>query len=393
MVDIYEKKRKNLYDKDKRKGREDMKRKKVITVLLCIMLLGTSGFTGYRIGKNNGKSTLQTGNTAVERTVESQGVAVVNLDTGISDGNTQVYYGEQIINFPNDNFIYTSLEDARNGIEEGRYGAYIIIPSDFSENVESLNTVPAASQLQYAVSEDVSADAREDLLGDVLQFGEQLNSQMSYMYLCNIMDEFHAAQDEAAMVMNNDITDKEAIQGIQASDLVSMVPVPELKQQEDTTIPLDISDYTEENAQLIQAVDSAYRENLSEASAQLSDLRTAGNELVSSLKEISEGVGKINLLSDADGQLLYRDGIRNLQDTLLAYNGEKTAEQNSRLAQIAQIQNVTEQLDTNLQQCIENYNQRIEAAGIQNLNSYGREMEAQLPKLQWKEAEAEDGTT
>ena len=185
---------------------------------------------------------------------------------------------------------------------------------------------------------------------------------------------------------------EEAIQGIQASDLVSMVPVPELKQQEDTTIPLDISDYTEENAQLIQAVDSAYRENLSEASAQLSDLRTAGNELVSSLKEISEGVGKINLLSDADGQLLYRDGIRNLQDTLLAYNGVKTAEQNSRLAQIAQIQNVTEQLDTNLQQCIENYNQRIEAAGIQNLNSYGREMKAQLPKLQWKEAEAEDGT-
>ena len=49
MVDIYEKKRKNLYDKDKRKGREDMKRKKVITVLLCITLLGTSGFTGYRI--------------------------------------------------------------------------------------------------------------------------------------------------------------------------------------------------------------------------------------------------------------------------------------------------------------------------------------------------------
>ena len=53
---------------------------------------------------------------------------------------------------------------------------------------------------------------------------------------------------------------------------------------------------------------------------------------------------------------------------------------------------MTEQLDTNLQQCIENYNQRIEAAGIQNLNSYGREMKAQLPKLQWKEAEAEDGT-
>ena len=60
MVDIYEKKRKNLYDKDKRKGREDMKRKKVITVLLCITLLGTSGFTGYRIGKINGNTTLQT---------------------------------------------------------------------------------------------------------------------------------------------------------------------------------------------------------------------------------------------------------------------------------------------------------------------------------------------
>ena len=56
------------------------------------MLLGTSGFTGYQIGKINGNTTLQTGNTAVERTVESQGVAVVNLDTGISDRNTHVSY-------------------------------------------------------------------------------------------------------------------------------------------------------------------------------------------------------------------------------------------------------------------------------------------------------------
>lgn len=100
MVDIYEKRERIYTTKTKEKGREDMRRKKVITVLLCITLLGTSSFTGYRIGKINGNTTLQTGNTAVERTVESQGVAVVNLDTGISDGNTQVYYGEQIINFP-----------------------------------------------------------------------------------------------------------------------------------------------------------------------------------------------------------------------------------------------------------------------------------------------------
>lgn len=268
-----------------------MKKHRIGAVLLCAALCIASGASCFLAGNQWGKKSTQSSESSLQQNTDGEHtIAVVNLDTGIELSGEQVYYGEKIIEFPSDDFIYTALEDARRGVDDGRYAAYIIVPSDFSRSVESLNGTPSSAQLQYALSEEISGDERAELLYEVLQFGELLNSQMSYMYLCNIMDEFHDAQDEAAMVMHNDAADQEAIAQIQAHDLIALVPIPDLEQPEDHTKELDVTEYLEANRSLIEDVDAQYQDNLADAKQQLDTLKESGSLLAEELSILSESI-------------------------------------------------------------------------------------------------------
>lgn len=366
-----------------------MNKRKVIAAALCLLLAAGSSLGGYAFGQRSGKA--QAGEDTSSVRAEDSGVqdtiAVVNLDSGVLENGEQTYYGEQIIEFPDDNFIFTSLEDARAGIENGRYGAYIIIPSDFSESVASLNTVPSAAQIQYAVSDRVSGNEHSEILQQVLYFGEQLNSRMSYMYLCNIMDEFHGAQDEAAMVMRNDAADKEIIDRIQPYDLVGVTEVPELKRQEDTTKTMDVSGYVEENIGLISDIDGEYRSNLANAGMQLDQLKESGNVLVDTLRGVSDHVDEIQLLTAPDGQFLYQTGVNNLRSMLAGYN---TAQQAAGVRQnelLDQAEAKRQEFTTSLQQCIDNYNQQLDVWTQETLGRYREAVREQIPQLKLEETE------
>ena len=63
----------------------------------------------------------------------------------------------------------------------------------------------------------------------VLQFIDGLNDDLSYIYLENILSEYHSAQDTADTVMGNDLKDKEAIDQIKAGDLITAVQIPMLE--------------------------------------------------------------------------------------------------------------------------------------------------------------------
>ena len=366
-----------------------MNRNKVIAVILCLLLAVGSGLGGFVFGQRSGRAqadenALSAGADGVD---VQDTIAVVNLDSGVLVNGEQTYYGEQIIEFPDENFVFTSLEDARNGIENGRYTAYIIVPSDFSESVESLNTVPSAAQIQYAVSGHVSGDRQSEILQQVLQFGEQLNSQISYMYVCNIMNEFHGAQDEAAMVMRNDAADKEAIDRIQPYDLISMIAVPELKQQEDTTKAMDVSGYVEENVRLIADIDNEYRSNLASAGAQLNQLRESGRLLVDTLQELSDGIGSVDLLMDQNGQYLCQPGIESLRSTLTNYNTARRDSNDKQAGLLVQAETKRQELAVFLQQCIDSYNQQTDVWTQEMLGNYRDAVREQIPQLKLEEVE------
>lgn len=361
-----------------------MTRKKILVVLLCVVILAGSGIGGYTLGRRNERAEWnRTEKTEAEinRTAEQPVIAVVNLDSGVTVNGSQVYYGEKIIDFPDENFSYTSLEDARRGMEGDRYGAYIIIPSDFSECVESLNGMPDSAKIQYAITEHSEGNGHSELLQRVLRFGEDLNSQMSYMYLCSIMDEFHSAQDEAVTVMENDITDKAAIEQIQPSDLISMIAVPELVQPENTTRMADLTGYMQKNAGLIETIDSGYRNSLEDANLQLDGLKEDGNVLAEELQILSKSIGEIDLVADETGQPVYQTGIANLCTLIAAYNVGCQKRTNERLAMLGQAETQQQQAITLLEQSIADYNQKLDELSQEQIENYNQTVADQLPKL------------
>ena len=184
------------------------------------------------------------------REKESKRIAVVNLDEGVSKKGKRVNYAERISRFPGTNFEYASLEAARNGLKSGRFGAYIIIPAVFSKNVESINTMPQVSQLEYAVNKSCSGETQYELLYSVLSYLDSMNNNLSYMYVNNVLKEFHEAQDSAENIMENDARDKAAIDRIKPQDLVALVEVPQMRQEESTAEVLNLSGYTAKNTEL-----------------------------------------------------------------------------------------------------------------------------------------------
>lgn len=254
---------------------------------------------------------------------ESQAIAVVNLDEGSSSekGKEKIYYAERVIQFPDDgSFSYTSLEDARKGVEQGTYAAYIIIPATFSESIESINVKPKQAQLQYTLGSGLSADTRVGALYQVLTFGKVLNADISYMYLANLLRDFHDAQDGANTVMSNDLKDKAAIENIQASDLIKMVSLPSMEPEENTTQALDISKYTDESGKLIQDIDSAYQNNIDDTKTQLESIQERGKQFSDALEDLSQDVEEVQLLTDKQGQNPYDQDLALLKEYLATYN-------------------------------------------------------------------------
>ena len=117
------------------------------------------------------------------------------------------------------------------GFETGKYGAYVTIPATFSQSVESLNGTPQFSQIEYVINKSFSGKTQYELLYNVVSYTESLNDSLSYMYLDNILNEFHNAQDGASDVMSNDLRDKDAIDRIVASDLVALIEMPEIERR------------------------------------------------------------------------------------------------------------------------------------------------------------------
>ncbi len=98
---------------------------------------------------------------------ETETIAVVNLDEGVykqSRPDEIIYYSNELLKYNHTDFEVVSLESARNGILEGRFGAYVILPADFSEKIESVNYDPEKAALTYAVNPYLNSSAKERVI-------------------------------------------------------------------------------------------------------------------------------------------------------------------------------------------------------------------------------------
>ncbi|MFV0466354.1 MAG: hypothetical protein ACK5ML_09790 [Lachnospiraceae bacterium] len=315
-------------------------------------------------------------------------IAVVNLDEGSTASSEEtVYYAERIIQFPSEEFLYTSFEDARQGVQSGNYAAYIIIPSTFSSSIDSLNTTPIQAQLTYSLSPLLSGTAKAETIYQVLSFGESLKSDLSYMYLSNILQEFHTAQDSAEQVMENDQKDLNSILGIEPMDLIQLVSLPDLETEEYELIPLDISDYMNTNKSLIDDAEQDYIEKIKDSQSQLDDIKQNGNTLISELESLSENVDEVNLTTNKSGEKLYSAGLSSLEKALNEFNNDLSTEQTEVAGNLEELNSQISQIEVSLQKSIDDYNSKLMNENSDILDSYLEATIDNLPEVTCEKVE------
>ena len=251
-------------------------------------------------------------------------IAVVNLDVGIEKQNQQINYGSILLERVGSEIEITGLEDARQGIQSNLYGAYMIIPTTFSENVESILVAPQKSTLTYALSSNLESLDREEVKAEVQSIYDAFRANISQVYTSTILSEYHFAQDESTQIMARDQQDMEMLEGIRSEDLLELITISEMTTVENTIQELDLlGDFTHIQ-NLIEMIDYAYQGYLEQGEVQydemkqgLEDLTVQNEEAAHMLFEVNDYIaGLVRESTGAQGEaedILYEEIRNNLR--------------------------------------------------------------------------------
>ncbi len=287
----------------------------LVTFLLFIgMVIGILGMGQY--------TKIQTEKVAQAQMAKliTDKIAIVNLDTGVMVDEENVNYANKLLTDLEDNFLFTGLEDARTGYETGIYAGYMVIPATFSQGVVSLNDMPVRTEITYAINEELTPEVKEQVIYDVMEFMAELDDKISYMYMHSVMDEFHDAQDEADIVMKNDLAEKEAINAIEAKDLVTLAPATEITEVENNIEPVDVSEYMALNLELTSQVGTKYREYIMESEVEHQKLNESATSLMKEMSNMDPLISAIDFMHDSEGNSIYQQGKEELQQLFEAHN-------------------------------------------------------------------------
>ena len=308
------------------------KRLPKIIVIICATLVGIMiGITICMVTPIRNMTSNEKIEKEISQLVTSR-VAIVNLDEGVVVQEEKVNYAAKLLTDLESNFLITGLEDARKGFESGIYAGYMVIPATFSESVLSLNDTPVRAELSYAINNNLREDVKEQIIYDIIQFAAELNSEVSYMYMHAVLDEFHDAQNQASTVMNHDLREKEAINSIEANDLVTLVPVSEISQIPYDIEPVDILDYMSRNGELTRQVGEKYTEYIMESETEHQKINAEAVNLMEEMGNMDAIISGIDLSHDEEGNSIYEKGEEELQ-LLFAEHNQKIEEAEKQIGQ------------------------------------------------------------
>lgn len=297
-----------------------MKSKMVVfvTVLLWIIFIVVSLFIGYKLGVN---STDAEENTRYEP-LDVRTIAVVNLDEGISQDDKIINYANELIDYSNENLISTGLEDARSGVESGKYAAYVIILAAFSENVNSINGQPVKSEIQYELHSDLTSEAGLTVMSNIYRLVKNLNNNVSYIYVDSILSEFHIAQDDVEEVLNNGKAIRDAVDNITAGDISADVKLPSEKKMDYSPTTVDYGEYLKKNSNLIADIDKEYSDGYSKSIKEKEALDESADTLKKDISATNDMLKNVDVEVDSEGNYVYDTELTGLSSRLTAYNTE-----------------------------------------------------------------------
>lgn len=288
----------------------------IVILVICFFLLF---YMGMSIGGRH-----ETASAEVKENTRI--IAVVNMDQGIRLDRGITNYGTQMLNLTNEHYYSTSLEDARSGIETGKFAAYIIVPPDFSEKVWSINTTPEKSTLEYAINPNLQDSITLDVLYDVKGFEKTLNTNISYLYLYSILQEFHSGQTSAEAIMKNDKKDWENLNAIHSDELLQPLVFVELQPFEEYPDDVDLIARYQSIDKAMEELGSQYDAYISWAETDLDDILKKGKIVTEAMEGFHVAISDISLLEDNDGKPIYKEGKEAFFNELVQYNTELAEE-------------------------------------------------------------------
>ncbi|MBR5798735.1 MAG: hypothetical protein IKY23_01605 [Lachnospiraceae bacterium] len=248
-------------------------------------------------------------------------IAVVNLDEGIYEGNEKVFYFSELMNLEEDFFVPENLEAAREGINNGSYAAYILIPAEFSENAVSINGEPEKAILEFAMNPNLREDISRLTMSNIKNFEITLNTNMSYMYVQAILEEFHTVQDQAGLIMENDSEELQRIQEINAEDLLTEPDFEEVQWAEADLETVDFSSFYSKN----ETIEKELRENIEvfieEGEEAFSEIKEKENTVIDGVDKLYQVLAEVDIETDENGNIVYENGKNSLSNYLSEYDG------------------------------------------------------------------------
>lgn len=239
-------------------------------------------------------------------------IAVVNMDDGVSVGEEHINYASQLINFPNDRFTVTGLSDAKMGLENGRYAAYIIIPETFSASVTSVENNPRKVKLEYQFNSKLNEETKIQAVNDVNAFLNSMNSNVAYMFVDAILGEFHRIQDDSAAILANDNAELERLQNVNIPQLIIAAEPIDEGTVDFAIQPVELASYISQNDVLLESLLSGFQEAYLQGESELAEIQetssgigTASANFFSAYEEVisSAAAERFALLETAQGEL------------------------------------------------------------------------------------------
>lgn len=298
---------KGLFSSEITKREETYVKNRVVKIVIGILVIGCCLGGGYYMGNLNSKddtkpvALLNEKKAKKEELYDTELVAIVNADEGIKKQEDIISYSQSLLGTLNVKYEVTGLEDAKQGIENGKYSAYIILPGTFSEAVESINGTPQKAVLEYAIAPNLTQDAQAKAIYSVGNAYTTLNNGISELYLSSVLTEVHKVQDAAGNIKENDIRDLKALGEVSGDDLREAIELPELVAVEKNIEVLDLVPHYEEEDKLLAEIDKTYQEAWNR-----------GNE---EYKNVSSKIGELN-------QTLYGKG--SIHEAIQAFNMHMT---------------------------------------------------------------------
>lgn len=362
-------------------------RRQVIKSALFVFALAAALGCGYGIGvADSRQDEIQIETEAYNKAeIKDKKIAVVNLDEGVIQGEQTVEYAAQLLPYAGVDYVLTGLQDARNGVEKGNYSSYIIIPSDFSQIVYSVNTQPAMGKLVYCISDEVEVTERASVVRDILTMGENLNDSLTKIYLSSVLQELHAAQDASTVIMENDVKDEQLLNAVNAGSLIAMVEIPTLTQVANNILPLDLSAQYNAGTALVTELDGAYKSYLEAGQNDLDATTGRAGETAQQLAEASDKMSGANGNLEAAALTNYSDQLKTegndvkeeltdvisrYNDYIKTYNSENESTQGSTSELLRQY----EEAETYYQRILGPYQTGQSQYELINLSGYIKEL-------------------